>query len=89
MEWKRLRLECFKRDKRANAVCHICGQPIDYSLKPSSTPDAYEPDHLIARAKSERLTLAPDNIAASHRRCNRRRGKKAVINGLGNQSRAW
>ena len=41
--WKRLRLECYKRDKERNAVCVHCGQPIDYSARPSSTDNSYEP----------------------------------------------
>ena len=46
-QWKRLRLECYKRDKARGAVCVHCGQPIDYSAKPSSTDSSYEPDHRL------------------------------------------
>ena len=56
-QWQRLRLQCYERDRKRGAPCHICGQPIDYSLAPSSAPDAYEPDHLRAVAA---LTMTPD-----------------------------
>lgn len=88
-QWQRLRVECFKRDKARNAACHICGMPIDYALKPSSTPDSYEPDHLRDVRSHPELALLPENVAPSHRRCNRARGKKAGVNELGNRSRDW
>ena len=43
--WKRLRKECFLRDKAKGAYCVHCGQPIDYTVQQSSTDDSYEPDH--------------------------------------------
>lgn len=42
--WKKIRLLAWERDRKAKAVCQICGQSIDYSLPPSSTPDSWEPD---------------------------------------------
>lgn len=30
--------------------CHICGQPIDYSLPPG-TPWSFEADHVVPRAR--------------------------------------
>jgi len=88
-QWQRLRVECFKRDKAKNAVCHICGMPIRYDLKPSSAPDAYEPDHLRDVKKHPELALLPENVAPSHTRCNRSRGRRAVIDAMGNRSRDW
>ena len=88
-QWQRLRLQCYERDRKRGAPCHICGQPIDYSLAPSSAPDAYEPDHLRAVDVHPELALLPENVAPSHRRCNRARGKKAGVNELGNRSRDW
>ena len=88
--WRKLRLQCFKRDKAANARCWLCGGAIDYSAKPSTTPDSWEPDHLIPVARAPELELDLSNIAASHMRCNRARGDG--INGenaLGQQSRIW
>jgi len=88
-QWQRLRLQCYERDRKRGAPCHLCHQPIDYSLKPSSTPDAYEPDHLRDVDTHPELALLPENVAPSHRRCNRARGKKAGVNELGNRSRDW
>ena len=87
--WQRLRLECFARDRDKNAVCVHCGQPIDYSVKPSSTNDAYEPDHRIDVATRPELALIPENVVPSHRHCNRARGRKAGINNLGRRTREW
>jgi 5-methylcytosine-specific restriction endonuclease McrA len=88
-QWQRLRVECFERDRARNAPCHLCGQAIDYRLKPSSSPDAYEADHIRDVDTRPELALLPENVAASHRRCNRARGKKAGIDNLGNRSRDW
>ena len=88
--WVRLREQCWRRDKAANAPCHICGQrTIRYDLAPSSDPDAWEPDHIIPVDAHPELAEVPDNIGASHRRCNRAKGKKAGIDNLGARSRDW
>lgn len=87
--WQRLRLECFARDKAKRAVCVHCGQPIDYSVKPSSTDDSYEPDHRIDVVSHPEYALLPENVQPSHRRCNRVRGSKAGINNLGRRTRNW
>jgi 5-methylcytosine-specific restriction endonuclease McrA len=84
-----LRVECFERDRARNAPCHLCGQAIDYRLKPSSSPDAYEADHIRDVDTHPELALLPENVAASHRRCNRARGKKAGIDNIGNRTRDW
>ena len=39
--WKRLRIQCYERDKARHAVCVHCGQPIDYEANPSTTDDSY------------------------------------------------
>ena len=88
-QWQRLRVECFKRDKARQAPCHICGQAIDYALKPSSTPDSYEPDHLRPVDRYPELALLPENVGPSHMKCNRARGKKAGIDAMGNRTRDW
>ena len=86
---KRVRALCWKRDKEARAVCWICGQPIDYTAKPSSTPDSWEPDHYRVRSKYPELALDPANIRPSHKECNRRRSNGSVMQSLGNRSRQW
>lgn len=88
-QWQRLRLKCYERDKARRAKCHICGQDIDYAAKPSSTPDSYEPDHLRDVDRYPHLALLPENVGASHRKCNRARGKRAGLNNLGRPTRDW
>ena len=66
----------------------LSGQPIDYSLQPSSTEDAYEPDHIISFSKDPSKELDLNNIQATHRRCNRAKNNGTIV-GLGKQSRIW
>ena len=88
--WKYIRKMAWDRDRKARAVCHICGQPIDYSLPPSSGPEAWEPDHVIPVSKRPDLELDLNNILASHTRCNRSRGDGTNgENALGMRSRIW
>lgn len=56
--------------------CHICGQPIDYSLPPGD-PMSFEVDELIP------VSLGGDpldrhNVAPAHRICNERRGNRPL-----------
>ena len=62
--WKRLRVECYKRDKARDARGVHCGQPIDYSAKPSSTDDSYEPEVVCKRCQS---LYAPVGACAGRR----------------------
>ena len=87
--WPKVRRMAWDRDRKARAVCHICGERIDYSLQPSSAPLAWEPDHLIPFAKNPELELDLNNIAASHTRCNRQRGTGAGDMALGQRTRIW
>ena len=88
--WPYVRRLAWERDLKAQAPCHICGQPINYLLEPSSAPDAWEPDHLIPVTKRPDLELDLLNIAASHTRCNRSRGDGTNgENIIGQQSRVW
>ena len=88
--WPYIRRMAWDRDRRAQAVCHICGQPIDYYLKPSSADTSWEPDHLIPVAQRPDLELDLLNIKASHKKCNRARGDGTNgENVLGMQSRIW
>lgn len=89
-KWPVIRRLAWDRDRREGAVCHICGMPIDYTLPPSSAPDAWEPDHILPVAKRPDLELDLRNIAASHMRCNRARGDGTNgENALGMRSRIW
>ena len=88
--WPHIRRLAWERDRKAQAPCHICGQPINYLLEPSSAPNAWEPDHLIPVSKRPDLELDLLNIAASHAQCNRSRGDGTNgENILGQQSRIW
>lgn len=88
-KWQRVRRLAWDRDRKARAVCHICGEPIDYSLPASSAPRAWEPDHLVPYAKNPNLELDLCNIGASHKECNRRRGNGTHDNDIGMRSRLW
>lgn len=54
--------------RRTKPPCHICEQPIDYTLK-SPDPMSFEVDHIVPLARGGADVLA--NKAASHRVCNR------------------
>ena len=88
--WPYIRRMAWERDRKLRAECHICRQPIDYSIPASSSEYAYEPDHIIPFVKRPDLELDLNNIAASHRRCNRARidGSRGE-NNLGMRSRIW
>ena len=89
--WPYIRKMAWDRDRKTRAKCHICGEDIDYFVPPSSTPDAYEPDHIIPVHLRPDLELDLNNIKASHRRCNRQRGdgQSNASNDVGRHSRLW
>ena len=88
--WPRVRALAWQRDLKARAVCHICGKPIDYFAKPSTTPDSYEPDHIIPVSIRPDLELDLANIKASHMKCNRMRGNGTKgTKDIGMNSREW
>jgi 5-methylcytosine-specific restriction endonuclease McrA len=88
--WPIVRKMAWDRDRRNRAVCHICGQPINYDIPASSSADAWEPDHLLPVSKYPELELDLKNIAASHASCNRSRGDGELNdNDLGMRSRVW
>lgn len=89
---RRVRRQCFERDRAASATCWLCGEPIDYTLGPYTTggsTEAWEPDHRRPQDLYPELALDPANILPSHARCNRARGKRAALNGLGRRTRRW
>ena len=87
--WRKLRLQCFKRDKANDARCWICGGRIDYGAKPSTTPESWEPDHRLSVKHHPELAEVPENVLASHKSCNRSKGDRAGLNNLGAPSREW
>lgn len=54
--------------------CHICGQPIDYSL-PAGDPLSFEVDEIVPVSKGG-SPLDRSNVDAAHRICNQRRGNR-------------
>lgn len=88
-KWRRIRRLAWDRDRKARAVCHICGEKIDYSIPASSAPRAWEPDHLIPYAQNPNLELDLSNIGASHKECNRKRGNGTHDNEIGRRTRIW
>ena len=56
--------------------CHICGQPIDYSL-PAGHPWSFEVDEIVPVSKGG-SPLDRGNVAPAHRICNQKRGNKPV-----------
>jgi len=88
--WQKIRGMAYERDKKNQAVCWWCGQPINYIVPPSSTPEAWEGDHKIPVSKNPELELDLTNVMPSHRRCNRSRGDGTNgENTIGMQSRIW
>ena len=62
--------------------CHLCGQPIDYSL-PAYHPLSFELDEIVPLASlppEQRAMAALDynNVAPAHRICNEKRGAKPL-----------
>ena len=78
--------------------CHLCGQPIDYSL-PAGHPLSFELDEIVPLASLPKeahayAAIDPNNVAPAHRICNERRGAKPLesqqVRVLGlNRSEDW
>lgn len=54
--------------------CHICGQPIDYSL-PAGDPMSFEVDEIVPVSRGG-SPYDYGNVGAAHRVCNQRRGNR-------------
>ena len=77
----KFRQDCEKRNDR----CHLCKQPIDYSIvAPSGTyiAEAWEPDHVQTVKARPDLALMVGNLRASHAVCNKSRGEKPIVEGV-------
>lgn len=61
------------RLRALGAPCHLCGLPIDYSLK-SPDPMSFVADHVKPRAKGGSDGYA--NQAAAHKVCNEKKGAR-------------
>lgn len=60
---------------RRKEACHICGDPIDYTL-PRTDPKSFVIDHVIPLAKGGRDAL--DNVRAAHRDCNSKKRARII-----------
>ena len=87
--WEYVRRMAWNRDRGCHSPCHICGEAIDYTVKPSTLPLSWEPDHIVPFSKSPELELDLNNIAPSHMRCNRQRGSGRSEQAIGRRSRIW
>jgi 5-methylcytosine-specific restriction endonuclease McrA len=63
------------RIRKTRAACHICGHPIDYTLK-TPHPQSFEVDHVIPLKRGGTDTLA--NKAAAHRECNSKKRARLI-----------
>ena len=75
-----------KRVAAMGLPCHLCHQPIDYSLttwvdpkdgRVKRHPLSFELDELVPVSKGG-SPFDMDNVAPAHRICNQRRGNKAL-----------
>lgn len=95
--FKKLRDEFFEEGKcldadpstRAESVCWICEQRIDYDAAPGTTDDSHELDHMIPVSVDDRLQEDPTNFRHSHRLCNLRRSNRAPVGAGGERVAAW
>lgn len=85
---KTLRSEFRTRCQQQGAHCHLCGQPIDYTL-PREHPDAFQLDHFHPVKTHPELVDDIANFRPSHGSCNASRGAGDVVAALGTPSEAW
>lgn len=56
--------------------CHLCGQPIDYTL-PARDPMSFEVDEIIPVSLGGD-PLSRENTAPAHRICNQKKGARLI-----------
>ena len=94
---KKLRGEFFREGQRLDADpltrhlanCWLCGQRIDYTATPSSTPDSHNLDHYHPVSEHPELQYDPSGFRHSHFACNTSRGNSAPSPGLGEAVPDW
>lgn len=67
------------RLRKLGAPCHICGHPIDYTLR-WPDPQSFVADHVKSRKRGGADTM--DNQAAAHKVCNERKSTKDAASGI-------
>ncbi|GAA6124213.1 hypothetical protein BPY_23210 [Bifidobacterium psychraerophilum] len=83
------RKKFFAQCKKENAVCWLCGMPIDYEAAQNTTDDSYNLDHYYPVSKRPDLQDDPAGFRPSHTSCNNLRGNKDPELPLGTLSRQW
>jgi len=63
------------RIRATGAACHICGEPIDYTLD-WLNPRSFVVDHVVPLAKEGADNIG--NKAAAHRECNSKKRARLV-----------
>ena len=81
----RFRAQC----EKVGAPCHLCGQPIDYTLPDGKSANAFECDHFYPVSTHPQLAYDAANFRPSHMGCNRSRGSAEVKPTLGVPSEDW
>ncbi|WEV69939.1 hypothetical protein OZX73_03505 [Bifidobacterium sp. ESL0775] len=79
----------FAKCKANNAVCWLCGMPIDYEVPQNTTDNSYNLDHMYPVTKRPDLQHDPAGFRPSHASCNNLRGNKEPPAPLGTLSRQW
>lgn len=69
-----------ERHAAIDAPCALCGNSIDYGLSARDSRMAYSLDHIHPLSLGGAL-LDPDNVRATHVRCNSRKGDRLPRNG--------
>jgi hypothetical protein len=71
--WRNARETYKQRCAQANEPCHLCGQPIDYTLS-GRDPWGFTADHIEPIATGGRLLPGDQGLRPAHLRCNSARG---------------
>lgn len=73
--WEAMRKRHRAQSAALNLPCHICGEPIDYTLH-YPHPRSYSTDHRVAVSVDAALAEDPGNLQPSHLVCNQRKGNR-------------
>lgn len=87
-EYRKQRAACKREWAAANRPCHLCQQPIDYTLT-KEDPEHFQLDHVKSRKRFPHLEHEPSNWAPSHASCNKRKSDNDADAGLGTTSENW
>ena len=71
------RNQLIKRALATYTTCHLCGKPIDPTLRGTTHPQAPELDEIIPVSKGGN-PYQWDNIRLAHKHCNRQRSNHSI-----------